>query len=77
MVIIGTYSHIWHPSGLEYGHSSKTARAHGHVWKFIGRTVGMDGEEMGTGGVYAAQDKSSTNLPLVSDKNIRISLVYG
>jgi hypothetical protein len=50
------YLHVSPPFALENGHGGQTAGAHGDVWKFVGGTVGVDGEELRPGGIYASED---------------------
>ena len=60
-----TYLEIWPPSRLKYSHSSKRTRAHGYIRELVSRTVGVDGEQVGAGGINTAQNECSADPTLV------------
>jgi hypothetical protein len=60
-----THLQIWPPSRLKHGHSSERARTHGNVRQLVSRTVGMDGEQVGAGGIDTAQHECGADVTLV------------
>jgi len=56
------------PLGLEDGHGGQRARAHGHVGQLVGGAVGVDGEQVGAGGVDAGDDQVGADVALVAEQ---------
>lgn len=56
------------PLGLEDAHGSEGAGAHGDVGQLVGAAVGVDGEEVGAGGVAAGDDEVGTDVALVAEE---------
>jgi hypothetical protein len=65
-----THLEIWPPSRLKHGHSRKRTRTHGHIWELVGRTVGVDGEQVRAGGINTAQNECSADPTLVPNDGI-------
>lgn len=61
-----THFHVSLPSRLKNCHGSERSRSHGNVWQLVCRAMWMDGEEVGTSGIYPSENKGCTNLPLIS-----------
>lgn len=56
------------PLGLENGHGGEGSRAHGDIGELVGAAVGVNGEEMGAGGVDASDDEVGTDMALVPEQ---------
>ena len=56
------------PLRLEDGHGRETAGSHGYVGEFVGRAVGVHGEEADAGWVYAGDDKVGADVALVAEE---------
>lgn len=54
------------PLGLKDAHGGEGAAAHGDVGQFVGAAVGVDGEEVGAGGIAAGDDEVGANVALVA-----------
>ena len=56
------------PLCLEYRHSRQATGTHGHVGQFIGRAVGVNGEQVSSCGIYARNDKVGTDMTLIAEE---------
>ena len=56
------------PQGLEDGHGGQGTGAHGDVGQLVGAAVGVDGEEVGAGGVDAGDDQVGADVALVLEQ---------
>jgi len=58
------------PLCLENRHRCQTARSHGDVWQFVGRTMGRDREQIRSGVVHAAQDEGRADMTVIPEEHL-------
>lgn len=56
------------PLGLEDGHGGQRTGPHGHVGQLVGAAVGVDGKEVGAGGINAGDDQVGADVALVLEQ---------
>ena len=56
------------PLRLKHRHGRQTTTAHGDVGQLIRGAVGVDGEEVSTGGIYTRDDEVGTDVSLVAEQ---------